>query len=691
MKRLLLILITVFLSASAIYADPFSPTRLNLLVNSMIMYDFDGSELVIPIEVRGTPARVIFCLFTKNRANTIGPVTNGYLGWHYVNKIDTCIYYSTPFDFEPGDWTVTWSGRDQDGNIVSAGEYTYYMWAFDNVGEKQLLTDQKFIGRFLETDSAGAPLDNPIYYGNGWRWTVGDNPLDSTLLETSTIPLAEGWKTGSSDMMSQQIDPFNNDYNKYFYLWAGNNAAGKGSILKYRWVAGGESELVKDFGQDGYSDLYDRNGGGSFGVVTDGEFLYTADENHDSSNEPDSQFYIYDYDGDLVTEVDLTPWWSDQASYDAGAQMNGGPNTAFARNGKVFLNCHCSCLNQMVDPKRFLDTLVWEDFFVWSNGNGDTTGDRNFEDTAQLKWVCNDYNVGPYKYSITADSNQFSLFNAYDLGAASFGLLAPDGTGLGYYADAGGPAGWKYMATVIDSYSQFDGLYFSTGGINSGDIGSESVTGGTWYVGQDSIRGIIVSMGECWGVLRLLNDFTEAPLVAGSEYDISWYSTIGSRLVYLEFSSDGGATWSVIADSIDADLETYQWTVPDIVSDHCLVRISKTNPNRCLYKDVSDVFSITNEPDAVDGSPPLEFAVSTPSPNPFNPLTTLRFTLPERLNATVAVYNIAGQRVAVLHDGVLDAGSHVLVWDATGLAAGIYFCTVTAGDHRETVKMTLAK
>ena len=675
-------LLLICLATLTASADPFSPTLLKLTADSAIMYDFDTSELTIPVEVRGTPARVIFCLFTKNKDIDIGQVTNGYLGWHYVNKVDTCIYYSTPFDFDPGVNLVTWSGQDQDGNIVPAGKYTYYMWAFDNVGNKVKMMNVAYTGDFQAVDATGAPLANPIYHRGTWRWTVGDDPLDDTLRTTTSVAAITDWcRTGAV------IDPHDLDYVYFGYQ---NDTAGLGSIMRYKYVAGGDAELDTSFGDEGFGDTFSRGTGGSIGVGTDGEYLYTGDENHVDSSEPDAQFYIYDYDGHLVDTVDLTPWWSDQKSYDAGAQMNGGPNSAFVRHGKVFLNCHCSCLNQMVDPKRYLETHNPDDFFVWSNGNGDITGDHNFEDTAILKWICMDYNVGPYKYTMVADDNLFSMFNAYDAGAVSFGMYAPDGTGLGYFRYAGETAGWKRSTKIIDAGTPFDGLYPCNRQIGGTHWYDPNEASGTWFIGHDSISGIITAVG-CWGVLRLLNDFNEAPLIGGTDYDIFWYSTIGPRLVYLEFSSDGGATWSVIADSIDADLETCRWTVPDIVSDHCLLRISETRPFICGYQNISNEFSITDHDTAVDGVQSLSFIVDDPSPNPFNPSTTIRFTLPARLNATVAVYNIAGQRVTVLHDGILDSGSHALVWDAAGCAAGVYFCTVEAGTYRETVKMTLAK
>ena len=689
MRRLIVLFILMAILPVSVSADPFSPTRLKLTAETLIMYDFDGGPLEIPVTVTGTNAGVVFCMFTKSKAPEIGSVTNGYLGWHYVNKIDTCIYYSSMYEFDPGENLVTWNGRDQDGNIPPIGDYTYYMWAFDNINIKTRMCKHTYTGKFMEYDPQGYPLDNPIYYSGNWRWYVGDDPMDEALVETTSYTAAAGWSHGEYNI---QIDP--HDF-QYFYAWAGNDETGKGSIVKYRWIADGDAEIQTDFGNDGYAELYGRGTGGTIGVETDGDFLFTADENNTTSVEPDVQFYIYDYSGSLVEEVDLTAWWSDEASFTAGAQMNGGPNNAFVRHGKVFLNCHCSCLNQMVDPKRYLDTMSQEDFTVWSNGNGDYTGDHNFEETAQLKWICMDYTVGPYKYTIAADDNLFSVFNAYDGGAVSFGLFAPDGTGLGYYQYAGETAGKKYSTKIIDSDSSFDGIYCCNKqsmriGYSGNLIDSlESV--GTWFIGHDSISGIIYSNIECWGYLMLLNDFTDTPLNAGASYTITWHSTLWNSLVYLELSSDNGETWSLIAQDVDADQKEYVWTVPDIESDQCLLRISKSKPNVCLYSDVSDVFTITNDPVFIEDFPPLEFAVTQPAPNPFNPTTTIRFTLPERMNATVAVYNIAGQRVVVLHNGVLDPGSHTLVWDAAGFAAGVYFCTVEAGKYRETVKMTLAK
>jgi hypothetical protein len=60
-------------------------------------------------------------------------------------------------------------------------------------------------------------------------------------------------------------------------------------------------------------------------------------------------------------------------------------------------------------------------------------------------------------------------------------------------------------------------------------------------------------------------------------------------------------------------------------------------------------------------------------PNPFNTATVIRYDLPEVAHVKLAVYDLAGRRVALLVDGFRDAGVHRVLFDASGLASGIYF------------------
>jgi hypothetical protein len=59
-------------------------------------------------------------------------------------------------------------------------------------------------------------------------------------------------------------------------------------------------------------------------------------------------------------------------------------------------------------------------------------------------------------------------------------------------------------------------------------------------------------------------------------------------------------------------------------------------------------------------------------PNPFNPSTTIEYALPQRSYVTLAVFDALGQRVVTLVQGEKDAGYHRAVFDAAGLASGVY-------------------
>jgi hypothetical protein len=87
-------------------------------------------------------------------------------------------------------------------------------------------------------------------------------------------------------------------------------------------------------------------------------------------------------------------------------------------------------------------------------------------------------------------------------------------------------------------------------------------------------------------------------------------------------------------------------------------------------------------------------------PNPFNPSTEITFDLPgnvgEKLDVTLAIFDISGRRVRGLIDSGLEAGSHRVRWDGRNdrgepVPAGVYLCRVMAGDEEFTKKMALVK
>ncbi len=88
---------------------------------------------------------------------------------------------------------------------------------------------------------------------------------------------------------------------------------------------------------------------------------------------------------------------------------------------------------------------------------------------------------------------------------------------------------------------------------------------------------------------------------------------------------------------------------------------------------------------------PDAFSLAQNRPNPFNPMTTIAFGLPKQTQVRLSIYNLRGQVVAKLADGVLPAGTHEVRWDARGVASGMYFYRIETPDFVETKKMSLLK
>lgn len=103
--------------------------------------------------------------------------------------------------------------------------------------------------------------------------------------------------------------------------------------------------------------------------------------------------------------------------------------------------------------------------------------------------------------------------------------------------------------------------------------------------------------------------------------------------------------------------------------------------------DIDGPTGITNISNEVaDG-----YSLSQNYPNPFNPQTNISFMLPNDGNVTLKVYNALGNEIATLMNGHLKKGLYKAEFDGKGLASGIYFYKLTAGNFTDTKKMILSK
>jgi S-formylglutathione hydrolase FrmB len=88
---------------------------------------------------------------------------------------------------------------------------------------------------------------------------------------------------------------------------------------------------------------------------------------------------------------------------------------------------------------------------------------------------------------------------------------------------------------------------------------------------------------------------------------------------------------------------------------------------------------------------PAEFVLEQNRPNPFHPATTIPFSLSRGASIEISVFNAHGQRVRTLVDGYYELGTHLVPFDATGQASGIYWYELTVDGQRTARKMLLAR
>jgi beta-glucanase (GH16 family) len=136
-----------------------------------------------------------------------------------------------------------------------------------------------------------------------------------------------------------------------------------------------------------------------------------------------------------------------------------------------------------------------------------------------------------------------------------------------------------------------------------------------------------------------------------------------------------------------------QWDLITLIFDFAPGRIGDGSANFTWYFDDLNVQAAgtpTSTEDPGNGFP-TAFQLNQNYPNPFNPATTVHFVLPQSSHVTLEVFNVMGQRVSVLANGMYQPGIHAFHFDASDLPSGTYFYRVQAGSFSQTHSMTLVR
>ena len=210
--------------------------------------------------------------------------------------------------------------------------------------------------------------------------------------------------------------------------------------------------------------------------------------------------------------------------------------------------------------------------------------------------------------------------------------------------------------------------------------------------------------------LSNLNVYTVASVPAanalGSYYFAEDLSTIGVLDTAIAYDSwfwkkivvngDSVSIWSFADGAAPADTAGYIFTTDNVA-------IGAGAPTLIIAAVTDDDSSSVNIGEIWYNETPTGMGISDDAPiassyelgqnypNPFNPTTHIRFNIPETGNTKLTVFNIMGEAVANLVDGVVSAGGHTVSWNAANMPTGVYFYRLESGNFTQTRKLLLVK
>lgn len=122
-------------------------------------------------------------------------------------------------------------------------------------------------------------------------------------------------------------------------------------------------------------------------------------------------------------------------------------------------------------------------------------------------------------------------------------------------------------------------------------------------------------------------------------------------------------------------------------------RVSAANQYGASEYSMTAAFVTGDQISAVSelGRSVFESALHQNYPNPFNPTTQIKYSIPQNGYISLKVYNLFGEKVATLFDGIRQPGDYVAVFDGRGYASGVYFYQLKAKNFLETKKLTLLR
>ncbi len=137
---------------------------------------------------------------------------------------------------------------------------------------------------------------------------------------------------------------------------------------------------------------------------------------------------------------------------------------------------------------------------------------------------------------------------------------------------------------------------------------------------------------------------------------------------------------------------SYSWLSTGPASTKMKFRVVAHDDNHATIDNSDANWEISIYTIGVEDEVPVAFALSPPAPNPSPAgLNRIAFAVPREAHVRVTVHDVRGRTLAKLADGILPAGNHVRMWDASGLGAGVYFVRFEAPGFHADQRLVVVK
>ena len=341
-----------------------------------------------------------------------------------------------------------------------------------------------------------------------------------------------------------------------------------------------------------------------------------------------------------------------------------------------------------------------ENLSKWMIPLGTVIGPENF----LLFWCDEDQEQGELHTNFKLNGEGESLFlvdfDGYSiLDSISFGAQTAD---ISYGRITDGYMNWRFFDIPTPGATNFDegslGDANQDGGLNILDV---VIMVNYVLTGDDSFGELETICDINWdNVVNILDIVQLVNIILGNpRFEDATIAELSQDSDSFYVISDGyiGAIQMTISHDLDFNIEL---TDSSMVSEYRTIGNSTTllivqplSEKIFTTKNsyVIDEIIVANSSDIIDVANPRSFTLGKPYPNPFNPITSIDFTLPIDSYVSIIVYDLLGREIISLANQQYSSGFHTIKWDASIYSSGVYFVNMVSGNYTSTQKLMLVK